>query len=61
MNPANGDHREAAQVVYDPEIITFEKLVRHVYTTIDYEDVEGQFVTVAAPTPAIYYKTGPSA
>ena len=33
-----GDHREAAQVIYDPEIITYEKLVMHVYATIDYED-----------------------
>ena len=30
-----GDHREAAQVIYDPEIISYEKLVRHVYATID--------------------------
>ena len=38
-----GDHREAAQVEYDPQIISFEELVRHVYRTIDYEDGEGQF------------------
>ena len=37
-----GDHREAAQVEYDPQIISFEELVRHVYRTIDYEDGEGQ-------------------
>ena len=33
-----GDHREAAQVIYDPAIISFEELVAHVYLTIDYED-----------------------
>ena len=53
-----GDHREAAQVIYDPEVITFEKLVRHVYATIDYEDVEGQFCDRGRSySPAIYYKT----
>ena len=53
-----GDHREAAQVIYDPEIITYEKLVRHVYATIDYEDGEGQFCDRGRSySPAIYYKT----
>ena len=52
-----GDHRESAQVIYDPEVITFEKLVRHVYATIDYEDVEGQFCDRGRSySPAIYYK-----
>ena len=35
-----GDHREAAQIVYDPEIISYEKLVRHVYATIDYGKID---------------------
>ena len=56
MNPVNGDHREAAQVIYNPEIITYEKLVKHVYATIDYEDGEGQFCDHSY-SPAIYYKT----
>ena len=53
-----GDHREAAQVIYNPKIITYEKLVRHVYATIDYEDGEGQFCDRGRSySPAIYYKT----
>ena len=53
-----GDHREAAQVEYDPQIISFEELVRHVYRTIDYEDGEGQFCDRGRSySPAIYYKT----
>ena len=53
-----GDHREAAKVIYDPEIITYETLVRHVYATIDYEDGEGQFCDRGRSySPAIYYKT----
>ncbi len=51
-----GDHREAAQVIYDPALISFADLVRHVYATIDYEDNDGQFCDVSY-TPAIYYKT----
>ena len=38
-----GDHREAAQVIYNPADVSFEDLVRHVYETIDYEDNKGQF------------------
>ena len=30
-----GDHREAAQIIYDPSVISYEDLVRHVYATID--------------------------
>ena len=53
-----GDHREAAQVIYDPEIISFEELVAHVYATIDYEDNDGQFCDRGhSYSPAIYYKT----
>ena len=53
-----GHHREAAQVEYDPQIISFEELVRHVYRTIDYEDGEGQFCDRGRSySPAIYYKT----
>ena len=33
-----GDHREAAKVTYDPQIITFENIVKHIFKTIDYED-----------------------
>ena len=54
---AYGDHREAAQVFYDPDVISFEDLVRHVFKTIDYEDAEGQFCDRGrAYSPAIYVK-----
>ena len=54
---AYGDHREAAQVFYDPDVISFEELVRHVYRTIDYEDNKGQFCDRGhSYSPAIYYK-----
>ncbi len=53
-----GDHRESAQIIYDPAIITYEDLVKHVYATIDYEDNEGQFCDRGhSYTPAIYFKT----
>ncbi len=53
-----GDHREAAQVIYDPTVISYEDLVRHVYLTIDYEDNNGQFCDRGhSYSPAIYYKT----
>lgn len=53
-----GDHREAAQVIYDPAIISYEDLVKHVYATIDYEDNGGQFCDRGhSYSPAIYYKT----
>ncbi len=52
-----GDHREAAQVIYDPKKITFKELVTHVFKTIDYEDADGQFCDRGRSyTPAIYYK-----
>ncbi|MGU9961880.1 MAG: peptide-methionine (S)-S-oxide reductase [Candidatus Puniceispirillales bacterium WSBS_2018_MAG_OTU23] len=52
-----GNHREAAQVFYDPDVISFEELVREVYKTIDYEDADGQFCDRGhAYTAAIYVK-----
>ena len=52
-----GDHREAAQVVYDPKIISYEELIRHVFATIDYEDNDGQFCDRGRSySPAVYYK-----
>lgn len=52
-----GDHREAALVIYDPQIIRFDELVVNVFKTIDFEDNEGQFCDRGrAYTPAIYYK-----
>ena len=51
-----GDHREAAQVWYDPTKLTYEDLVRHVYSTVDYEDGDGQFCDRGRSyEPAIYY------
>ena len=53
-----GDHREAAKVIYDPLVISFEELVRHVFATVDYEDDKGQFCDRGhSYSPAIYYKT----
>lgn len=53
-----GDHRESAQVIYDPAVISYEDLVKHVYATIDYEDAGGQFCDRGhSYSPAIYYKT----
>jgi peptide-methionine (S)-S-oxide reductase len=57
MPGKSGDHREAALVIYDPKIISFEDLVTHVYKTIDYEDNDGQFCDRGKSySPAIYYK-----
>jgi peptide-methionine (S)-S-oxide reductase len=51
-------NREAAQVFYDPDVIGFDDLIRHVYRTIDYEDGDGQFCDRGRSySPAIYYKT----
>ena len=53
-----GDHREAAQIIYDPALISYEDLVRHVYATIDFEDNNGQFCDRGRSySPAIYFKT----
>ena len=52
-----GDHREAALVNYNPKLISLEKLVKHVFKSIDYEDNEGQFCDRGRSySPAIYYK-----
>jgi peptide-methionine (S)-S-oxide reductase len=51
-------NREAAQVFYDPDVISYEDLVRHVYRTIDFEDDKGQFCDRGQSySPAIYYKS----
>lgn len=53
-----GNHREAALVYYDPKVISYDDLVRHVYSSIDYEDSEGQFCDRGRSySPAIYFKT----
>tara|TARA_B100001057_G_scaffold438615_1_gene471225 strand:- start:176 stop:736 length:561 start_codon:yes stop_codon:yes gene_type:complete len=53
-----GDHREAAQIIYDPKIISYEDLIRHVFSTIDYEDNGGQFCDRGRSfSSAIYFKT----
>ena len=53
-----GDHREAAQVIYDPAKLSFADLVRRVYATVDYEDAGGQFCDRGRSySPAIYFKT----
>ena len=44
-----GDHRQAAQIIYDPKIISYEDLIRSVFGTIDYEDNDGQSVIEAVP------------
>ena len=53
-----GDHREAAQVFYDPAVVSFGELVEHVFETIDYEDGGGQFCDRGhSYSPAIYVKS----
>ena len=44
-----GDHREAAQIIYDPKIISYEDLIWNVFGTIDYKDNDGQSVIEAVP------------
>lgn len=52
-----GNHREAAKVIYDPAVLSFENLVKHVYRTVDYEDGDGQFCDRGhSYSPAIYVK-----
>lgn len=52
-----GNHREAAKVIYDPKVISFEDLVKHVFKTVDYEDNGGQFCDRGhSYSPAIYVK-----
>jgi len=49
-------HREAVRVVYDPNIITFRKLVELYWTQTDPTDWEGQFNDRGfVYSPAIYY------
>jgi len=53
-----GDHREAAQIWYDPSVLDFADLVNHVYTTVDYQDNSGQFCDRGRSyEPAIYFTT----
>ena len=52
-----GDHREAALVNFNPNLISLDTLIKHVFKTIDYEDNEGQFCDRGRSySPAIYYK-----
>jgi len=49
-------HREAVRVVYDPNVITFRKLVELYWTQTDPTDGEGQFNDRGfVYSPAIYY------
>ena len=49
-------HREAVRVVYDPQIISYEKLVELFWTQIDPTDAGGQFADRGFHyTTAIYY------
>ena len=44
-------------MIYDPKVISFEDLVKHVYKTVDYEDDGGQFCDRGhSYSPAIYVK-----
>jgi len=50
------NHREAVRVVYDPDVISFRKLVELYWTQTDPTDGEGQFVDRwFVYSPAIYY------
>lgn len=49
-------HREGVRVVYDPAIMSYEKLVELFWTQIDPTDSEGQFADRGYQyTTAIYY------
>lgn len=52
---SHAGHREVVQIYYDPEAISFDDLITHFYTHVDYEDNEGQFCDRGyAYTPAIH-------
>lgn len=40
----NTDHREAVQIYYDDEVVSYEELLEHLWPTIDPTDDGGQFV-----------------
>ena len=39
----NTGHYEAAKVIYDPSVVSYEELLDHYWTTVDPTDAEGQF------------------
>lgn len=52
----NTDHREAVQIIYDPEVITYGQLLDTLWPTIDPTDDGGQFVDRGfSYTTAIFY------
>lgn len=54
----NTAHREAVRVVYDPEVISYRKLLELYWTQTDPTDGEGQFNDRGyVYSPAIYYST----
>ncbi len=50
------DHREAVQVHYDPDVISYEGLLEALWRTFNPTDVKGQFADRGSQySPAIYY------
>lgn len=53
------DHREAVQIVYDPEVVDYKELTRLMLESIDPADAGGQFVDRGfSYTAAIFYHDG---
>lgn len=54
----HSDHREAVQVVYDPETVTYRELLDTFWRQIDPTDAGGQFADRGhSYTTAVYYHT----
>jgi len=50
-------HRESVKILYDPNIITYEKLIEHFWLNVDPLDGEGQFCDKGFQyTSAIFYQ-----
>ncbi len=51
-------HREAVQIIYDPSIVSYDKLLNHLFAHIDPTDNDGQFVDRGPSYKAgIFYRT----
>ena len=49
-------HREAVEVIYDPEVVSYEELVDHLIRIINPTDAIGSFHDIGERyTPAVFY------